>query len=134
MAAASRTQHPWSPLYASQNRMTSTRAPTSPMRLAVGAAIRSPGRLAAAVHRAGHAFDPCPPRVAFPYAPAPRPFIRAKDTARKGPGTLCQVAKTSPMTEPRGAGGHVHFATGGSDINTALASWPVSSPNFVPRS
>ena len=31
-------------------------------------------------------------------------------------------------------GGQVHFATGGRLISTALASCPVSSPNFVPRS
>jgi hypothetical protein len=53
MAAASRKQHPWSPLYAGHIRKTSIDAPVSPMRLAVGAAIRSPGRLAAAVNRAG---------------------------------------------------------------------------------
>ena len=50
----------WSPLYAGPTRKTSTPAQASKMRLAVGAAIRSPGRLAAAVHRAGRAFDPCP--------------------------------------------------------------------------
>jgi hypothetical protein len=63
MAAASRTQPRWSPLYPGQIRTTSICALASPMRLAVGAAIRSsgrsPGRLAAAVHRAGRAFDPC---------------------------------------------------------------------------
>jgi len=57
MAAASRVQPLWSPLYPGQVRKTSIRALVSPMRLAVGAAIRSPGRLAAAVHRAGRAFD-----------------------------------------------------------------------------
>ena len=31
-------------------------------------------------------------------------------------------------------GAHGHFATGGSDISTASGLWPVSSPNFVPRS
>jgi hypothetical protein len=58
MAAASRILRQWSPLYASQIRTTSIRVLASPLRLAVGAAIRSPGRLAAAVHRAGRAFDP----------------------------------------------------------------------------
>ena len=52
MAAASRMGHSWSPLYACQIRTPSIRAPALPMRLAVGAAIRSPGRLAAAVNRA----------------------------------------------------------------------------------
>ena len=29
---------------------------------------------------------------------------------------------------------HTHFASGGRLISTASALWPVSSPNFVPRS
>ena len=35
---------------------------------------------------------------------------------------------------PVAGAGHIHFAIGGRLINTALISWPVSSPNRVPRS
>jgi len=46
MAGDSRVCVLWSALYGSQIRMTLDRALTSPMRLAVGPAIRSPGGLA----------------------------------------------------------------------------------------
>jgi hypothetical protein len=85
MAAASRVLPPWSPLYASQIRTTSIRVLVSPLRLAVGAAIRSPGRLAAAVNRAGCAFDPCLSRAAFLRHPLPDTSSAQRSPQRKAP-------------------------------------------------
>ena len=58
---------------------------------------------------------------------------RWPSTFVQGPQSSVRI-RSPPRPQTPGGTGYTHLASGGKLIRTAFASWPVSSPNLVPRS